>query len=410
MSLLWTTSVPLTALWIERSAVVAAAAGAFMAVVPRDDPFVLPGAVVLVAATVAVWDLVAGAGAALGYANASAATSAAGGVLAAGWAIERRDRLSLVVVPLLCLFAADIFYSESRAAWLACAGGACTALGLRCRRPKTWAPLVLVSSVGVTVAAALYSSSERHAYWESSLDGWLRAPAGGAGAGTWERVWLLDRDVPLTAHNAHSLYLEVLTEMGPVGLLLLLAALALPLVAGVRARQRRYVLPVVAAYGSLLVHFGVDWEWSLTSVQLLVAALAVSLLVSGGAPTGLRPPSPRWVAVFGALAIAGGYVWLEGAHLERARVALREGDLSGAVVESRTAARFAPWAADPWRLRGLAELEQGRPAAAIASIRRGLEEDDDDPELWRLLAGVARGSELRHARLRVTELDPLASP
>jgi hypothetical protein len=388
---------------------VVAAAGAFVAGTPRDDPLVLPGAVILIAATVAVWDLVAGAGAALGYANASAATSAAGGLLVAGWAIERRDRLSLVVVPLLCVFAAHMFYTESRAAWLACAGGACTALALRCRRPGTWAALVLVSSLVVTMVAAVHSSSPRHAYWEASLHGWLRDPAGGTGAGTWERVWLLDRDAALTAHNAHSLYLEVLTEIGPVGLLLLVTALALPLVAAVRARHRRYVLPVVAAYASLLVHFGVDWEWSLTAVQLLGVALAASLLVRGSPRASLLLPRP-WAAAFCALALAGGYVWLEGAHLARAQAALREGRVSEAVDESRAAARYAPWAADPWRVRGLAELEQGRPAAATASLRRGLEKDGDDPELWRLLAGIARGPELRHARLRVTELDPLASP
>ena len=58
----------------------------------------------------------------------------------------------------------------------------------------------------------------------------------GSGAGTYEQYYLQHRTSGLKVRNAHNLYLETLADLGPVGLLLLIAGLVTPLVAGIRAR------------------------------------------------------------------------------------------------------------------------------------------------------------------------------
>src|SRR5207247_5765148 len=72
----------------------------------------------------------------------------------------------------------------------------------------------------------------RVAWRDSRLHPWL-----GSGAGTYEQNWLKLRDVSGHARDAHNLYLEVLAELGPLGLVLLGVALGAPLVAGLGARH-----------------------------------------------------------------------------------------------------------------------------------------------------------------------------
>ena len=67
------------------------------------------------------------------------------------------------------------------------------------------------------------SSNGRLDTWESALDDARAHPAFGSGAGTFERWWLEHRDVPLKVRDAHSLYVEMLAELGPIGLAGLLA-------------------------------------------------------------------------------------------------------------------------------------------------------------------------------------------
>ena len=70
-------------------------------------------------------------------------------------------------------------------------------------------------------------------------------PLLGTGAGSFEAYWFRERG-PGHARDAHNLYLETLAELGPLGLLLLLATLAFPLLAVPRARRFAHA-PAAAA-------------------------------------------------------------------------------------------------------------------------------------------------------------------
>ncbi len=60
----------------------------------------------------------------------------------------------------------------------------------------------------------------------------------GGGAGSYEAWWAQHGSIPLFVRYAHSLYLEVLGELGVVGLVLLLSALGSGLFAGTRTLTR----------------------------------------------------------------------------------------------------------------------------------------------------------------------------
>jgi membrane protein implicated in regulation of membrane protease activity len=62
--------------------------------------------------------------------------------------------------------------------------------------------------------------------------------------------------------------------VGPLGLALLVAALALPLLAA------RACPPAAAAYAALLAHAAVDWDWELPVLFVAGIACAAACLVA----------------------------------------------------------------------------------------------------------------------------------
>jgi O-antigen ligase/polysaccharide polymerase Wzy-like membrane protein len=256
------------------------------------------------------------------------------------------------------------------------------------------------------------SGSNRSDYWrvawrEVEADPWL-----GGGAGSFQRYWLRHRNANLPVVDAHSLYLETLAELGPIGLALLLCVLAVPLL-GLRAARRT---PLAAAtfggYVAYLVHAGIDWDWEMPAVTLAALSCGVVLLLAARGEE--APRLGRAARVAGALAAAalaaaalGGFV---GNRAEAsASDALDTARLQTADGEARLARRWEPWSSEPWRLLGEAQLQAGAVADARSSFRRGLEQDRASWELWLDLALVSRGAERQRALAQVEALNPLSS-
>ena len=65
-----------------------------------------------------------------------------------------------------------------------------------------------------------------------------------------------------------------------IGLALLVALLAIPLVAAVRARRHPLVAPAFGAYVAFLVHAAVDWDWQMPAVTLLALFTAAVLVAA----------------------------------------------------------------------------------------------------------------------------------
>ena len=104
------------------------------------------------------------------------------------------------------------------------------------------------------------------------------------------------------ARDAHSLYIESLAELGPLGLALVLASLSVPLLA-LRRRATPLVATAAGAYVTALLHTGIDWDWELPAVAVVGLLCGSAVLVGSreeGAVLGLR-------SRLGLLALAVGF-------------------------------------------------------------------------------------------------------
>jgi hypothetical protein len=244
------------------------------------------------------------------------------------------------------------------------------------------------------------AGSNRADYWRVAVAMVERDPALGAGGGTFAREWLQERPVPQPARDAHSLYLEMLAELGPVGLAVVAVALGAPF-----ARRRSRCTPVaIAPYAAFLVHAAQDWDWELPAITVAALACAAAQL---SAPPG--PRLPRAGAAFAAALCAVAALGYLGNRAVAEAVAASE---RAASSEARDAARRAralqPWSPDPWRLLGEAQLADGRLQEARRSFRRGLEEDPDDWALWLDLGLTSDGAARRRAFAEAARLNPLS--
>src|SRR5439155_7084085 len=155
------------------------------------------------------------------------------------------------------------------------------------------------------------SGSNRSEYWRVAWREVKDHPWLGGGAGSFQRFWLRHRRLGLPVLDAHSLYLETLAELGPVGLALLLGALVTPLVAVGAARRHPLTSAAFGAYLAFLVHAGIDWDWEMPAVTLagLVCAVAFLLAARGAGPTplarGARVSGVALAVVLGAGALLG---------------------------------------------------------------------------------------------------------
>ena len=257
------------------------------------------------------------------------------------------------------------------------------------------------------------SSNGRLDTWESALDDYQAHPVLGSGAGTFERWWLENRSVPLKVRDAHSLYLEILAELGPLGLGALLVVLAAPLVAAIRARRSPFVAPALAGFVALAAHAGIDWDWEMPAVMIAgLTCAGVLLLADGARGTG------KWtvgggsrVVILGAIvafSVLSFVTLTANRYLGQASAALDRGDATVAMRDAKRSARWAPWSTEALERRGDAALLDGSSAGARRFYTQAIAKDDGDWELWLGLALASQGDARRHALARATALNPLS--
>jgi hypothetical protein len=361
----------------------------------------------------------------VGYANALALMAAMGVLLAAGLARSTSgpSRLAcLVPIPFLL---ATLYLTYSRGGWLALAVGVAVVLALELRRldhrvaiPVAAGVVLAVAVAGVAAARSFdsatgtpaegaarlrtLSGSSRADYWRVARRDVRDHPALGSGAGSYGRYWLRERPVPQPARDAHSLFLETLAELGPLGLALLLVALGVPVAAAIATRSDPLTAAALGPYAAFLAHAAQDWDWELPAATVPALACAAALVLG---TRRVDVPVPRTAAR--ALAAAGIVLAAASvaAYAGNRELALAEG---GSEPSARRAARLQPWSAEPWQAKGETELARGEVERARESFREGLERDDGDAELWLDLALASEGAERERARARARGLDPLA--
>jgi O-antigen ligase len=200
----------------------------------------------------------------IGYANGLGALCAIGAAVAVALAV--RERRALYAAPLVLLVPA-LALTSSRGAEVAFVVGLAVASARR--RLQV---LAVCGAAGFLVWLLAFTpalAGNRAFYWHAARHAGLGHPLGGTGAGTFAS----DYSGYPPARDAHSLFLQAFAELGVVGLLLVTALAAVPLVVALR---HRLAVPA-AGLAVYAVAGGVDWDWELPAVTVAALALAGSV-------------------------------------------------------------------------------------------------------------------------------------
>lgn len=258
------------------------------------------------------------------------------------------------------------------------------------------------------------SSNGRIDYWRAALDGFGREPLHGTGAGTYQLTWWRYRSTRARVVHAHSLYLEALSDLGVIGVILVLASLAAPLA----ALARRIEGPDRLAAGALLAsaiawtaHAALDWDWQVPAVTAWLFAAGGAALARAAPEHGRSLPLLARAglgALLLVLAAGPALIAVSEHQTEAALHAYSAGDCERATAAARTANRALALRAEPSAVLGLCAARDGRFATAIADMGTA---HARDPGSWEYRYGLAiiRAAAGRDPRPDITaalRLDP----
>lgn len=273
-------------------------------------------------------------------------------------------------------------------------------------------PRALLAADRDYVRAHLLSGngSGRWQHWQAAVDEFRSAPAIGRGAGSYEAWWAQHGSLATFVRDAHSLYVEVLGELGLVGFLILASLLGVAAVV-IADRTRRTdgedritVASLAAVLLAFAVAAGVDWMWELTVVSV-VGIVCLALLMGPATALSPRPrlategerparSRSRFTAGVGVLLLAWALICaqaiplLASTKIRDSQAAVLRRDSRAALADALAARNLQPWAASPYLQLALVEEESGRLGTARTWIRESIERDPKDWRLWLVAARV----------------------
>lgn len=265
------------------------------------------------------------------------------------------------------------------------------------------------------------SGSGRWQFWSVAVHEWESAPVVGRGAGSYQSWWAEHAPFTYFLRNAHSLYLEVLGEVGLIGFVLLVGSIGVGLVTGIQAARRSTGVDrerIAALVGTGLAFFAtaaIDWTWQLTVVAL-VGVVALGLLAASlpGAPPRVGA-SRIGIVIVGfvvawAVLVAEAVPWLASSRISHSQSAARRGDLVAARKDALDAKTIEPWASSPYLQLALVEESAGDLRSAERRIHQALDRDTRDWATWYVAARIEReagdAAGAAHAYARARSLNP----
>lgn len=258
------------------------------------------------------------------------------------------------------------------------------------------------------------SSNNRTAWWEQAWRGFLDAPIAGSGAGSFPLTHIAERTVAvenLQVRQPHQLGLELLTELGLVGLGLGLTAVVA--VAWGARRAGRTAGPALAIVAAFLVQAQLDIPWTSPAATIPPMAAAGVILAMGArhhaAGRGVAASRIAVVAVVAVVAIGASVsaMWLWSGERDSSEAfLLKDADPSRAATLARAASDDAPLAIGSLLVEAYALNNVGDRVGATAAARRAADRQPDNPFAWECLAAVSDVAERTEALQRWSELDP----
>jgi tetratricopeptide (TPR) repeat protein len=283
------------------------------------------------------------------------------------------------------------------------------------------------ASTEQAASAASAAGNGRYQWWSGAVDAWQGDPLTGIGAGNFALYWNAHPTLPVVVNDAHSLYVETLAELGPLGLLALLAFLGAAIAAGVGRRRssRGDVAVWLGLVAAGAVSAAGEWTWELpaaTAPMILAAAVLTG-------PATLRPRWPRPAEQGGApersnfglgvatLLVGFASIWVAGVSLlstiqiDESRDAVTRGELEEAATNATYASTLQPWSSAPKLQLAQVEELRGRLPEARQAAEEAIDRSPGDWRGWVVLARImARDGDraaAEEALARAGELSPL---
>lgn len=250
-------------------------------------------------------------------------------------------------------------------------------------------------------------------FWEVALEQAGDDPLRGGGAGSFRSAYLVDGNGTEAPRNAHSLPLEMLGELGVVGLLLLLLALGAAVVGAWRSRRLgpdaatlSAAALVVAAVA--LAQAAVDWSWFFGGQM----APALALLGSAAGPAALAlSPLRRGVRLTAAtVAALLALIAVPSFISERLTLDAAQGwrsGVDGAYGALATASDLNPLASTPLLVEAEIAKQTNDPDRALAALDEAVKRSPSDWRGYMLGAEVLAPIDPAAARKRAREASAL---
>jgi hypothetical protein len=237
--------------------------------------------------------------------------------------------------------------------------------------------------------------SDRYPEWVIAWNAFRAHPVEGIGSENFEDVYLLHRHDSLHEPSfPHSIEIGLLSQLGVVGVALLVAALAAAFAIAVRSGGGEEGAAVAAAvvFAYWLAHGSFDWFWEFPALAGpalgFVGVIAASTTAPAPAPT--RSPGRRGALVAGAVVAAVAFVVLAGTALASAYESSAAGvwqvDPKAAYDRLDTAASLDPLSGTAPLLSGSIALQLHDYGRAAASLRTATSRDPRNWYAWFQLA------------------------
>ena len=230
------------------------------------------------------------------------------------------------------------------------------------------------------------AGTSRGDFWRIALLAARDDPVVGTGAGGYRYFYLRHRHSPTTTiRDAHSVELETLSELGVVGLALLLTAIGGAVLGILRSRR---VDPPAAGLGAValaagaywLAHTSIDWFWPYPAVTAPVICLAGAACAPAlRARLGNGGRTVRRVVIAGAAVLALSVVppFVSERYVDAAFASWRD-DLPAAYSDLSAAKRWNPLSEEPYLATGAIARAAGDRGRAIAAFSAAAEKRPED--------------------------------
>jgi O-antigen ligase/polysaccharide polymerase Wzy-like membrane protein len=237
------------------------------------------------------------------------------------------------------------------------------------------------------------SSNGRTDHWHAAFQGFSDAVFKGHGAGTYQFTWNRERRTTVAVVDAHSLYFEVLSELGIVGftlLVLTIGTILFSLFRRIQGPNRMTYAALFAAAVAWALHAGIDWDWEMPAVTAWFFAIGGAAVAGRATKRKVEPMGDRGripiAAALLVVAVTPALLMLSQYRLQAAANAFDKGEWKAATSDATDSINILAVRAEPYQILGYGDLSNGRVNEAIEAMKKAV---DYEPRNWEFRYSLA---------------------